>query len=134
MFAVGFFPTTRSSTRTVSTEVRFPSAAHPIHVCGRASASVCACADSCMDVYQRGGWVGGWERDRDGEEWRGRVLIVRGERKGGRAVCSEVREREGKKEKAAGKGETRRTQPLPIDAGGFGSGAPRSADTGRWSQ
>lgn len=68
------------------------------------------------------------------EEWRGRVLIMRGERKGGRAVCSEVREREREKKKRRQERETRRTQPLPIDAGGFGSGAPRSADTGRWSQ
>lgn len=33
------------------------------------------------------------------EGWRGRVLIMRGERKGGRAVCSEVREREREKKK-----------------------------------
>lgn len=66
------------------------------------------------------------------------------EEKGGRTVCSEVRERERergreqgwekKKEKAAGKGETGRTRQLPIDVGAFDSGARRSADTGRWSQ
>ena len=69
------------------------------------------------------------------------------EEKGGRTVCTEVRERERegererererereKKEKAAGKGETGRTRQLPIDAGAFDSGAPHSADTGRWSQ
>lgn len=78
---------------------------------------------------------GGRETEMEGrEEWRGRVLIMRGERKGGRAVCSEVREREREKKKRRQERETRRTQPLPIDAGGFGSGAPRSADTGRWSQ
>lgn len=68
------------------------------------------------------------------EEEEGRVMML-WEDKGGRTVCSEVRERErGKKEKASGKGETGRTRRLPIDAGAFNSGAPHSADTGRWSQ
>lgn len=54
----------------------------------------------CLPVC-RGGRKTEMERR---EEWRGRVLIMRGERKGGRAVCSEVRERaRKKKEKAAGK-------------------------------
>lgn len=97
-----FLPTTTcSSARTVSTEVRFPSAAHPIHVCGRASASICACADSCMDVYQRvgvgerprwkgerGGEGGCWswgEKEREGGQCAARWESERGKkRKGGR--------------------------------------------------
>lgn len=71
VFAVIFFfpTTTRSSARTVSAGVRFPSAARPLHVRGRASACVCACADSCVDVYQRVG-VGErprWKGERSGE-------------------------------------------------------------------
>lgn len=68
----------------------------------------------------------------------GRAMMLRGERKGREGSVQRgerARERgKKKKKKATGKGETRRTQPLPIDAGGFSSRAPRSADTERWSQ
>lgn len=111
---------------------RFDFLQRPIHVRGRAAAPVCACADSCMDVYQR---VGVGERPRWKERRVEREGVDHEGRKNGRegSVQRGERAREEKKKRRQER-ETRRTQPLPIDAGGFGSGAPRSADTGRWSQ
>lgn len=76
---------------------------------------LCVCARRCVRRQLRGCLPvcgGGRETEMERrEERRGRVMMLRGERKGGREVCSEVSERarEEKKEKAAGKGETRRT-------------------------
>lgn len=85
--------------------VWFLPASHPIQicVCVCVRARVCACAASCVDVY----WYVGvgersrWKGERSGE---GRVVMLRGERKGGMAVCSEVRERAKKKRKGGRKG------------------------------
>lgn len=79
--------TTRRYTRTVCTAARIC-----VRLCMRRQLRGCLLA--CRGGREREG-----ERDR-----RGRVLMLRGERKGGRAVCSEVRERERKKRKGDRKG------------------------------
>lgn len=87
------------------------------------------------------GWVGKRAREKERLRWKGEREGWRegndAERRKGREDSVQWGEREKggkKKEKAAGKGETGRTRQLPIDAGALNSGAPRSADTGRWSQ